>query len=158
MERSMDIEIDEYTASGMRDYSPAAEENFTFTKDLDASGDMLYVNLYIPTFHSKDAFQSLTRTYPIDFPYSYKVTYAITIAIPDGYAVEEMPSSSAVSMPHVGGVLKVVYSANGNNVICSFSYDQNSMLGNASDYADIRSYWQHLNEVYNSMLVLKKVK
>ena len=89
MERSMDIEIDEYTASGMRDYSPAAEENFTFTKDLDASGDMLYVNLYIPTFHSKDAFQSLTRTYPIDFPYSYKVTYAISIAIPDGYAVEE---------------------------------------------------------------------
>lgn len=158
MERNMDIEIDEYTASGMRDYSPAAEENFTFTKDLDASGDMLYVNLYIPTFHSKDAFQSLTRTYPIDFPYSYKVTYAISIAIPDGYAVEEMPSSSAVSMPHVGGVLKVVYSANGNNVICSFSFDQSSMLGNASDYADIRSYWQHLNEVYNSMLVLKKVK
>ena len=157
LERRLDVEIDEYTASGMHDYSPVADENFTFTKDLDASGDMLYVNLYLETFHSKDAFQSLTRTYPIDFPYSYNVTYAFSITIPDGYAVEEMPSSSAVSMPHIGGVLRVIYSVNGNKVLCSFSFNQNSMLGNASDYADIRSYWQHLGEVYSSMLVLKKV-
>ena len=70
MENEMGLEIIEYAAKGMDDYSPSAEESYTFTKDLDATGDIIYVNPFLDSFHSKDAFQSLTRDYPIDFPYA----------------------------------------------------------------------------------------
>lgn len=157
MESNLSIEIDEYSASGMSEYSPNSGERFTFTKDLDASGDRIYVNLYLDIFDSKDAFQSLNRTYPIDFPYATSIAYVASFTVPEGYAIEEIPASSAVSMPHIGGTLRVVYSVKGDRVICSLTFNRNSMLGNAADYADIRSYWQYLSDVYDSMLVLKKI-
>lgn len=157
MENEMGLEIIEYAAKGMDDYSPSAEESYTFTKDLDATGDIIYVNPFLDSFHSKDAFQSLTRDYPIDFPYAYTLSYVMSLEIPEGYVVDQMPESGAVLMPHIGGTLRTVYQLSGNRLMFSYTFNQKSMMGNAADYADIRSYWQYLGNIYDSVIVLKKI-
>lgn len=157
IEQDLDIEIDEYATKGMDEYSAAAEETYTFFKELDATSDVIYVNPFLDRFHSKDSFQSLERAYPIDFPYPYTISYIFSLDVPEGYAVEQMPKNESVSLPHIGGLSRVVFQLSGNRIMVSFTFNQKFMVGNAVDYADIRSYWQYLNNIYDSMIVLKKI-
>lgn len=156
MEEDMALEIEEYSAAGMTEYSPSAEETYTFSKDLDVAGDVIYLTPFLDRFHSRDSFQSLERAYPIDFPYPYTLTYVFSVEIPAGYLVEQLPQNGVVSMPHIGATLRVIWQNVGNKLLCSYTFNQKSMLGNAADYADIRSYWQYFNSLYDTVVVLKK--
>lgn len=151
------IEIIDFKSSGMKDYSGVASYDFTFERDLTASDGRIYVNPFIRRFHSKDSFQSITREYPIDFPYPYGVSYMFSMDIPEGYAVEQVPENALIKFPGLDATLKVMTNVSESEIMLMFNYTQNNMVGQVEDYPAIRALWQYINEVYESMIVLKKI-
>ena len=145
------------TALGMKDYSGVASYDFTFERDLTATDGRIYVNPFIRRFHSKDSFQSITREYPIDFPYPYGVSYMFSMDIPEGYAVEQVPENALIKFPGLDATLKVMTNVSESEIMLMFNYTQNNMVGQVEDYPAIRALWQYINEVYESMIVLKKI-
>jgi hypothetical protein len=130
---------------------------YTFSKDLDASGDYVYINPFIASFHSKDTFQSLKREYPIDFPYAYALTYMFTLPIPEGYEVEQLPENKNFMFEPLGSSVRCIFAVRGNSLQMVFNYSQNKMFCEAVHYEDLRTYWQYLAEMYDSVVVLKKL-
>lgn len=157
IESDNSIEIDEIEFEGMTEYSPSASMTYTFTKDLDSASDLVYVNPFITAFHSKDSFQSITREYPVDFPYPYNLNYLFTMAIPEGYAVEQMPQNMNFRFDPIGASVRCIFSANGNAIQMVFNYSQTKTMCEVSQYEHIRTFWQYLADLYDSVVVLKKL-
>ena len=151
------IEVIEFEAADMKKYSSSASYNYTYEDELTESGDRIYINPFVTRFHSKDSFKSIKREYPIDFPYAYMVNYMFTLDIPEGYMVEQLPENALVKLQGLDATLKLLASERGPAIMISFSYTQNKMTGLASDYESIREFWQYMNDVYESMIVLKKI-
>ena len=99
----------------------------------------------------------MTRDYPVDFPYPYSIRYTYTLTIPEGYAIEQIPGNILLKMEPLDASVKLLTKQMGNKLILSYLYTQNKNLGMPQDYNDIRTFWQHLANIYDTMIVLKKL-
>ena len=157
MEQESSIEIGELTVTGTDEYSSQMMFSYDYVMDADPMGDMIYVSPFLTRFHSPDAFQSLTRSCPIDFPSAYSVTYMYALNIPEGYSIEQVPENLNVKTEALDAIMRLDVQTAGAVVKVIFTYNQKSMNGFMEDYEAIRQFWQYINDVYDSMIVLKKI-
>lgn len=157
IETDLAIEIDNITFGQMKEYSSSSQTEYKFHKDLDASGDFVYINPFLVKFHSADTFQSLQREFPIDFPFTYSLTYIFTFTIPEGYAVDQIPENRIFKFQPLASTARCSCTVNGNTVQMVYNFSQNKMMCGPEYYQDIRSYWKHLADIYDVVLVLKKL-
>lgn len=157
IETDLAIEIDDITFGQMKEYSSSSQTEYKFHKDLDASGDFVYINPFLVKFHSADTFQSLQREFPIDFPFTYSLTYIFTFTIPEGYAVDQIPENRIFKFLPLASTSRCSCTVNGNTVQMVYNFSQNKMMCGPEYYQDIRSYWKHLADIYDVVLVLKKL-
>lgn len=71
-----------------------------------AVGDFLYFNPILAPYFTDNPFKQQARSYPVDINYPIDLQSIYFINIPDGYAVEELPESVAVTLPNNGGKLE----------------------------------------------------
>ena len=157
IETDLAIEIDDITFGQMKEYSSSSQTEYKFHKDLDASGDFVYINPFLVKFHSADTFQSLQREFPIDFPFTYSLTYIFTFTIPEGYAVDQIPENRIFKFQPLTSTARCSCTVNGNTVQMVYNFSQNKMMCGPEYYQDIRSYWKLLADIYDVVLVLKKL-
>lgn len=157
IESDLAIEIDDITFGQMKEYSSSSQTEYKFHKDLDASGDFVYINPFLVKFHSADTFQSLQREFPIDFPFTYSLTYIFTFTIPEGYAVDQIPENRIFKFQPLASTARCSCTVNGNTVQMVYNFSQNKMVCGPEYYQDIRSYWKLLADIYDVVLVLKKL-
>lgn len=157
IETDLAIEIDDITFGQMKEYSSSSQTEYKFHKDLDASGDFVYINPFLVKFHSADTFQSLQREFPIDFPFTYSLTYIFTFTIPAGYAVDQIPENRIFKFQPLASTARCSCTVNGNTVQMVYNFSQNKMVCGPEYYQDIRSYWKLLADIYDVVLVLKKL-
>ena len=157
LENDHSVEIQEIEIKKKEEYSKDASVLFTYSKTLDSTGEIIYINPFFEKFHSKETFQSPTRDYPVDFPYPYTVKYGFNLQIPEGYAVDQLPQSVLMKLEALDATVRVIAKAAGNIVQISYTYTQNKTLGEVQHYDDIRTFWQILGDIYDSMIVLKKI-
>jgi hypothetical protein len=157
MEQESSIEIGERTVTGTDEYSSQMMFSYDYVMDADPMGDMIYVSPFLTRFHSPDAFQSLTRSCPIDFPSAYSVTYMYALNIPEGYSIEQVPENLNIKTEALDAIMRLDVQTAGAVVKVIFTYNQKSMNGFMEDYEAIRQFWQYINDVYDSMIVLKKI-
>lgn len=150
------IEIDEITFGEMKEYSPSASTEYSFYKDLDTAGEYVYINPFLMDFHSADTFQSLKREYPVDFPFTYAITYLFTFTIPEGYAVDQLPENKTFKFEPLASTVRCISAVRGNTVQVVFNFTHGKMFCDAVHYQDLRTYWQCLAEMYDAVVVLKK--
>ena len=157
LESENSIDIDELTLDGMNEYSSSATIGYTFMKDLDVAGEYVYVTPFIEAFHSKDTFQSLKREYPIDFPFPYSLTYRFTLTLPEGYTVDQLPENRNFKFDPLGLSVRCISAVQGNGIQVVYNFTQAKTFCEAVHYPDVRTLWQYLAEMYESMIVLKKL-
>lgn len=157
LENDHSVEIQEIEIKKKDEYSKDASVLFTYSKSLDSTGEIIYINPFFEKFHSKETFQSPTRDYPVDFPYPYTVKYGFNLQIPEGYAVDQLPQSVLMKLEALDATVRLIAKAAGNIVQISYTYTQNKTLGEVQHYDDIRTFWQNLGDIYDSMIVLKKI-
>ena len=107
-------------------------------------------------FHSADTFQSLKRENPVDFPFNYAITYLFTFTIPEGYAVDQLPENKTYKFEPLASTVRCISAVRGNTVQVAFNFTHGKMFCEAIHYQDLRTYWQYLAEMYDSVIVLKK--
>lgn len=158
IENALGVEVEEHATIGVDDYSGVAQDKFSFVKTLDKAGDKIYVNPFIPRFHNVNAFKAPSRVYPIDFDYPYSLTYMCSLDIPEGYVVEQLPEARSLQMPELGGALRLTVQQQERSIRISYTFSQNAIWAPASAYAQLKSYWETIADIYDSMIVLKKAE
>lgn len=117
--------------------------------------DKIYISPFLNESISNNPLTQSKRTHPLDFIYPKIRTFASTLKIPEGYAIETTPSFPSVDTP----LFKMVYSVEktGNTVQVNLQYHFKLGTYKASDFTTLKLHYNEIIKYSNEKIVLKKM-
>ena len=151
------IEILEMKIEGEDQRGNTALVSTTFEDALEQAGEFLYIHPFVTRWHDREAFRDEQRKLPVDFPYKERINYMCIINVPEGYTVEQLPAPTRGTIPDAGGASYLLQCQQVSNIIqLSFRMEQGALQIQEKDYAAFRDFWDHLCQVEESVIVMKK--
>ncbi|MEO5776820.1 MAG: DUF3857 domain-containing protein [Flavobacterium sp.] len=157
--RHQGLEIGEFDVQNSKDLSLPIVENYSFksTNSVEVIGDKMYISPLLFFASTENPFKQETREYPIDFVYPSQDKYTVSLTIPEGYAVETLPQSKALSMPGNLGGFKYMISNNGSLVQLVYTQDNNQAIIASEAYQVLKDYYKEIVSKQTEKIVLKKI-
>ncbi|SHL69444.1 DUF3857 domain-containing protein [Hymenobacter psychrotolerans] len=123
----------------------------------DAQAGLLYLRPLQHFGNSKNPFVHENRQFPVDFGCPVDETLMMTLTLPAGYEVEELPKAAAVTLPDNGGrfMYQVQPAANGTLQLVS-RLSLSRAVYSAEEYANLREFYRLVVAKQAEQIVLKK--
>ncbi|MBC6697747.1 DUF3857 domain-containing protein [Hymenobacter sp. BT190] len=123
----------------------------------DTPAGLLYVRPLQHFGNSKNPFVQESRQFPVDFGCPVDETLLVTLTLPAGYELEEMPKPTAVSLPDNGGrfLYQAQPAADGTVQIMS-RLNLNRAVYSAAEYEGLREFYRLVVAKQAEQFVLKK--
>jgi hypothetical protein len=150
------LQIVNYERSEEHSSEKVVSERFHFEMDQVFQGDAVYINPFLPRFFDRNPFLAENRQYPVDFGYTRKYTYTVSIPLPDGYSAESLPAATAYNLPNNKGVLKFEAARSGNNISIYYNLSLNSPIYSAGEYQKLQTMFYKAMEIQNNSLIIIK--
>ena len=95
------LKIHEYSLENIDTIeNPLIEKlKITYGSDIEAAGDLIYLNPMLFNKKANNPFKLEKREYPIDYTFPIREKYIITLTLPESYQVEEMPEAASFGLP-----------------------------------------------------------
>ena len=116
--------------------------------------------LYLSPLHEfgivRNPFRTENRTFPVDFGYAKDEILVVTLTLPPGYTLVELPKSKALDLPGNGG--RFVYSgtATGGTVQLTSRLTLRKPIYSTAEYGQLRELYRLLLEKQAEQLVIRK--
>ncbi|MCK9628201.1 MAG: DUF3857 and transglutaminase domain-containing protein [Bacteroidales bacterium] len=133
------------------------KETFTFTKNLESSGDYIYFNPMVFPHITENPFTQSERKLPIEFGFPYLYRVNCIIMIPEGYVIEEVPKGVRVSLLDNGGKCTYAVNVSGRTINLGYIFDMSQILYPFTDYEALKNYFGLIATKNSEMIVLKKI-
>lgn len=153
------LEIGDYEVQNSTDLSKPIIENYSFTStnSVEVIGDKMYISPFLFFAKTENPFKQETRQYPVDFIFPGQYKFNITLAIPEGFAVDILPTAKAVAMSDELANFKYDIVNNGNQIQLLYSFDINQAIIGAEYYDELKSFYKEIVNKQTEKVVLKKI-
>jgi ABC-type proline/glycine betaine transport system substrate-binding protein len=134
-------------------------ESYSFSgNDLcEVIGGKIYVSPMLFFTESQNPFKQEIREYPVDFGYPFVDKYNITIQIPEGFAVETLPSPAIISMQDNLGSFKFNIANTGNALQINIAHQINEAIISTEKYEMLKEYYKTMVAKETEKIVLKRI-
>jgi hypothetical protein len=131
---------------------------YTFSANL-GDEDIVYLNPMFGEGYKENPFKSAERSYPVEMPYTMDETYNLSLFVPDGYEVDELPKQIALKMNEEGdGYFEYLISVSGNIVSMRSRIKLQRAYFAPEEYDIMRQFFAMIVNKHNEQIVLKKKK
>jgi hypothetical protein len=120
--------------------------------------DLSYINPVIYSYFEKNPFISAKRKYIVEMPYRMDNIYLLSMDIPKGYTVEEMPASKKISLNDNAGYFEYILEKNGDNIQLQMRMKINKTFFTTEEYGDLREFFNQIAKKENEQIVFRKQK
>ena len=122
----------------------------------DLNAQSLFFSPFFVEHWDKNPFRSHERLYPIDFGAPLEETMLISIRLPSGFTVEEIPEKVALLLPDGGG--KYIFGAQmlQDKIVINNTLVLSRTIYAASEYYVLKELFNRILQVQNIDLVLKR--
>lgn len=154
--RSWQIEKSEF--QNVKEVSLPVKESHdvSITEHASVSGPTIYLNPFVAGQLESNPFKVETRTYPVDFGSLIEKMYMCKIVIPEGYTLDEAPTSRVLTLPSNSARYSYNVASHGN-VITLTSYLQiNRNIFTQVEYPDLREFYNQVVAKQAEQFVFKK--
>lgn len=133
--------------------------NVSFQTVLKNAGqqDMLVFNPLQSSEFIKNPFTQDFRVFPVDFEYAFREIYTANLVVPEGYEIDDYPTSEAITIP--GSSISFMYST--ENLVGVFKVtaklEVKDPLISAESYADLKFFMESVASKLASPVILKKI-
>lgn len=156
MAEKQNIQIEDYSLTGLNAMDPYVKESYSFTKEISSAGDMIYINPMIFPQITENPFKESERKLPIEFDYPKSYIINCTITLPDNYQVVELPKSVKGTLNDNCKYLYLIQQT-GNKISISYRYEMNQIIFPNTDYDSLKQYFGQVATQNQEMIVLKKI-
>ncbi len=134
-------------------------ERFEFTVEDQAEviEDEIYFAPLLFLRDKENIFKSNERLYPVDFGYGYANQMMVSIQIPEGYEVSEIPKSQAFKLPGDMGSFVYRSNVNADKVQITISENLKTPFIPAEYYPTLKQFYNQIIQKENDQVVLKKI-
>ncbi len=153
------IEIKDYKRDNEKDCLLPVTESFSFisTNLSEVIGDKIYINPMIFFANTKNPFKQENREYPVDFGFPFVEKYNVSIRVPDGFVLENIPQAEGLVMEEGLGTFKYNIALNENVVQLLVLHQINSPIVTREQYAILREYYKAMIAKQTEKIILKRI-
>ncbi len=115
---------------------------------------------FSPLFHfavAENPFKAEERQYPIDYTYPRKDKYIVSIELPEGYKVEQIPENAGLSLSDEMGTFQYIVSQVGTKIQLSMETSINTPLIAPQYYQDLKKFYDLIISKENEKIILSKI-
>lgn len=139
-------------------YQPISETyDFEMANVADKIGNTIVFSPMFFLATSTNPFKSETREYPIDFVYPIKSRQTFTVTIPEGYAIESIPSPLNIAMPENLGSYRYTIQKTDTTVQLVVQYEINKAYISQEYYDSVKDFFKQIVDKEAEKVVLKKL-
>jgi len=121
-------------------------------------GEMIYINPFFTKFFSQNPFKLEERNYPVDFGYPRNYKYQLSIEVPDGYSIHELPQNKMVKLGDKIGYLRYNVNQESNTILINYDFNLQEVFFTAENYKALKEIFKYSIDIQkNSLVILKKV-
>lgn len=158
VEREDEGKVENLMFEDLDDYEKPVSLSYEF--DFNTNGeDIIYFTPVLSEAENKNPFSGSERHYPVEMPYCIDETIKATIEIPEGYEVDEMPSSIKIWLDE-DGKSYFEYKCNRSGNILSFlsRIKVGKVYFSPDEYPDLREFYNQIFKKQHEQIVFKKLE
>jgi hypothetical protein len=125
---------------------------------LDATADVYYFNPMLGEGYKENPFRAAKRFYPVEMPYTIDKSYVLSMEIPAGYVVDDMPKPARVVLNADEGLFEYIISKDDQGVQFRSRIKLNKADYGPEDYATLRDFFAFIVKKESEQIVFKKKK
>jgi hypothetical protein len=156
LQNNYGVSIDSYQVTDLDSINKPVIEKFTFSKPASLDDAKLYVNLLTLFQEKANPFTAEKRELPVEFDFPYTVKNTISIMIPQGYVVDEVPKSEKTAINDKDATYTYLVQNGEAAVQMIASLTMNQLIYPGNEYANLRDFWSRMVAKNNEQVVLKK--
>lgn len=157
-EQMPEISIDSFSIEEAENADKPFREyvKFSLPNAAVVAGDYIYFTPFLWGNLSENPFKTEIRNFPVNMPYPRHDQYILNLAIPEGYAIEELPEPISLSLPNNGGkfLYQLNHTENTVQLVCKVNLDQTYF--EVGEYPLLRAFFGSIIEKQGEQVVLKR--
>lgn len=157
LELEENIKVSEMKLEQLKDFTPEVKEALTFEKQATVNDNLIYLNPLVFLHTSKNPYIQEARKLPVELPYIESITLSIALTLPEGYVLDELPKSLALTTEDKQGKCFYIPNQQENRLLLNYRFSFNKLLYVADEYLGLKVFWESLANKNNEMIVLKKL-
>ncbi|HEX6334479.1 MAG TPA: transglutaminase-like domain-containing protein, partial [Flavisolibacter sp.] len=153
-----DIIMNKQSVTGLKDYDQPLVLEYDFKLKLDGE-ETIYLSPLFGENYKDNPFKSLVRHYPVEMPYTLDEIFVLTMEVPKGYVVDEVPEQMLVKLDEQGKSFfeyRISHSGEIISLRSRIKIDRASYPADEYDY--LREFFARLVSKQSEQIVLKKKK
>ena len=116
----------------------------------------IYLKPVVYSYLKSNPFPSEKRKYKVEMPFRIDNVYLLTMDIPKGYHVEEMPASIRLELNPTDGFFEYIIEKNHDNIQLRMRMKLNKTIFETEEYANLREFINNVLKKENEQIVLRK--
>ena len=124
---------------------------------LKTGEDIIYFNPLFAEGQKENPFTSAERLYPVEMPYTFDEVFILTMEVPNGYTVDELPKSIRVKLnPEDDGEFEYMISHSGNTISLRSRLKFARATFQPDEYEVLREFFNLVVKKHSEQIVFKK--
>jgi transglutaminase-like putative cysteine protease len=121
------------------------------------TGDVIFFNPFYTHKYSENQFKTATRIYPVDFDVPTEDVTLITIKIPQGYKIEDQPTSGVFVLPDKSGKYSYVVELENDILKIRSHLTLSKSLFLPKEYLNLKELYNIVADKQAQQVILKKL-
>lgn len=153
-----DGEISDFKLSNItdRDSNLILTCGISFTRGAQVAGDKILFNPFLSFEALKNPFFSDKRKFPVDFGCPRESSYSLTITIPSGYSLAEIPENVTLSLGNGSGSYDFSCIQDGDRLIINSSFKVVKTLFVPAEYTVIQDFYSKVLQKQAELIVFTR--
>ena len=155
---SEEIELSNLTIDSLKLLDEPMTINYDIKLKAFGDADIVYFSPMLGQEIKKNPFTAAQRFYPVEMPYTIDDVYTVSMDIPKGYKVDEMPKSTRVKLNENEGMYEYLISASADNIQMRRRLVIKKANYTNEDYQTLRDFYAFMVSKEAEQIVFKKIR
>ncbi len=152
------FKIDSVSVDSLMQNDEPVTLHYTIKYDSETA-DIIYMNPVFGERYKQNPFKSADRQYPVEMPYRQNDLYTLSMEIPDGYVVDELPKSVTLKLnTNNDAVFEYRITQSGETISLNYKLDINRTIFSPAEYNLLREFFGNMVAKLDEQIVFKKKK
>ncbi len=138
--------------------NPDEKLSIVYDFSFNFNEDIIYFNPLFGEAYKSNPFTAATRNYPVEMPYKTKEIITVTMEIPKGYTIDEMPKSTRMNYNEGEAQFEYIMTKDATNIYLKCILGVNRAIFLPEDYESLREFYGQIVKKQSEQIVFKKIK
>lgn len=151
-----DVEVSNFHVDSLTQVEVPVKVNYDIGLRNGFDGEIIYFNPVLKGAYKENPFKATERKFPIEFPYPIDETYDLTMDIPNGFNVDELPKSVQANFNGTDGIFIYQILKDAYTVQLHMKLKINKAVFAPEDYKSLRDFFAMVVKKQSEQVVFKK--